>query len=161
MRFESVRKLVSVAAAAAVVVVLAVAGPAAFAAPQAKCPVMGGEIDKSVFVDYEGQRVYLCCPGCIKGFNADPARYMAKLKAEGVELEKAPDAAKAGSSASDSKACGCGDGKSCGKDCTCGCGCKEGKPCTCGEGCSCHEKEGAAGGCKKADGEKHDCGCGK
>ena len=31
---------------------------------QTNCPVQGGEIDKEVFVDVDGKRVYFCCPGC-------------------------------------------------------------------------------------------------
>jgi len=159
------RNLVSIAVRALSVVAVLVAfvavAPAAFAKPQDKCPVMGGDIDKSVFVDYEGQRVYFCCPGCIGKFKADPATYLAKLKADGVELEKSPaSAATAASASSEAKSCGCGDGKTCAKDCACGCGCKDGKPCTCGDDCSCH-KGGEKHGCQKAEGEKKDCGCGK
>lgn len=68
-----------------------VAAPAlAEAKPQTTCAVMGGMIDKAVFADHEGLRVYFCCPGCIDTFKADPARFLGKFKAEGVELEKAP-----------------------------------------------------------------------
>ena len=47
--------------------------------PQTTCPVMGGEIDKSVFADHEGKRVYFCCPGCISEFQKDPEKYLKKL----------------------------------------------------------------------------------
>jgi YHS domain-containing protein len=72
---------------------LAQAAPA-FAKPQDKCPVMGGPIDKSVYVDQDGKRVYFCCGGCIAGFKADPQKYLKKMEQEGVELEKAPAAPK-------------------------------------------------------------------
>lgn len=57
---------------------------------QAKCPVLGGNIDKSVFTDYEGKRIYFCCAGCIDKFKKDPKKYMKILKDQGVEPEKAP-----------------------------------------------------------------------
>ncbi len=41
------------------------------------CPVMeGNPIRKDLFVDYNGKRVYFCCPGCIPAFKADPGKYM-------------------------------------------------------------------------------------
>ena len=58
---------------------------------QAKCPIKGKDISKtSKFVDAEGFRIYVCCNGCVKKIKKDPAKYIAKLKKEGVELEKAP-----------------------------------------------------------------------
>ena len=32
--------------------------------PQTQCPVMGGAVDKDVYLDYQGQRVYFCCESC-------------------------------------------------------------------------------------------------
>lgn len=57
---------------------------------QKKCPVMGGTINKEIYVDYQGKRIYFCCPACPKEFMKDPDKYLKKLEAEGVELEKAP-----------------------------------------------------------------------
>ena len=54
---------------------------------QKKCPVMGGTINKDVYADYEGKRVYFCCEACISTFKKDPAKYVKKLEAEGVVLE--------------------------------------------------------------------------
>ena len=63
--------------------------------PQATCPVMkGSPVSKSLYVDAEGNRIYVCCGGCVREVEADPATYIAHLKAEGVELEKAPEAPK-------------------------------------------------------------------
>lgn len=56
---------------------------------QVLCPVMENEINKDVYVDYKGKRVYFCCEGCIKEFKSDPEKYMKKL--EGVKLDEAPD----------------------------------------------------------------------
>ena len=46
------------------------------------CPVMGEKVDTNIFTVYNGQKVYFCCPSCDKTFNADPAKYLAKLKTE-------------------------------------------------------------------------------
>lgn len=58
--------------------------------PQTICPVMGGKIDKNVYVDYQGKRIYFCCASCKKQFEKDPEKYMKKLQDEGVTLEKSP-----------------------------------------------------------------------
>ncbi len=55
---------------------------------QTICPVMGNKIDKNVYADYKGKRVYFCCKGCIDTFNKDPEKYMKKL--EGVKLDDVP-----------------------------------------------------------------------
>lgn len=59
-------------------------------APQTVCPVMGGKINKNLFVDYAGKRVYVCCPGCLPGLKADPAKYISQLEAKGVKLDVTP-----------------------------------------------------------------------
>jgi len=64
----------------------------AFAAPQTTCPVMGGKINPTLYVDAEGYRIYVCCGGCIGKVKAEPEKYIKQMKAEGVELEKAPEA---------------------------------------------------------------------
>ena len=65
--------------------------------PQTTCPVMKGSpvSTNSLYVDAEGYRIYVCCGGCVGTVKADPAKYVAQLQAEGVELEKAPEAPKA------------------------------------------------------------------
>lgn len=62
----------------------------AFAAPQTSCPVMGEKINKSLYADVDGHRIYVCCGGCIGAVKADPQKYIKQLKAKGVELEKEP-----------------------------------------------------------------------
>ena len=47
---------------------------------QKKCPVMGGDIDKKVYIDYKGRRVYFCCAGCEEKFLADPDKYLKKIE---------------------------------------------------------------------------------
>ena len=55
--------------------------------PQTTCPVMGGKINKQIYVDYQGQRIYLCCEGCKETFKKDPEKYMKKLAESNVLLE--------------------------------------------------------------------------
>lgn len=52
--------------------------------PQTTCPVMGGKIDKNVYLDYQGQRVYFCCTACKETFLKDPDKYFRKFAQEGV-----------------------------------------------------------------------------
>ncbi len=53
--------------------------PVAAQTEQTLCPVMGNPIDKSVFTEYQGKRVYFCCPSCIDEFNQDPQKYLPLL----------------------------------------------------------------------------------
>ncbi len=59
---------------------------------QAVCPVMGGNIDKNLYIDYQGQRVYFCCPACLEIFKKDPEKFLQKMKDQGVTPEKTPAA---------------------------------------------------------------------
>jgi hypothetical protein len=36
----------------------------------ATCPVRGGKVNQAVNVDYSGQKIGFCCPGCIDDWNA-------------------------------------------------------------------------------------------
>ena len=47
---------------------------------QTMCPVMDGmKIDKNVFMEYKGKKVYFCCADCKAKFEADPEKYVANL----------------------------------------------------------------------------------
>ena len=46
---------------------------------QTTCPVMGGAINKAIFAEYKGKKVYLCCSPCKEKFEAEPEKYIAKL----------------------------------------------------------------------------------
>jgi len=46
---------------------------------QETCPIMGNPIDKNIFTEYKGKKVYFCCPGCKEKFEAKPEDYIAKL----------------------------------------------------------------------------------
>ncbi len=59
--------------------------------PQTVCPVLGGNIDKKVYVDYKGKRVYFCCQGCDAEFKKDPEKYLKKIQEQGITLEKCPE----------------------------------------------------------------------
>lgn len=63
MSFEAVQKAVPVVAGS----------------EQTLCPVMGGPINKDVFTEYKGKKVYFCCPGCDSKFKANPEKYIDKL----------------------------------------------------------------------------------
>ena len=51
----------------------------AAATVQTTCPVMGGAINKALFTEYKGKKVYFCCEGCKEKFEAEPEKYIAKL----------------------------------------------------------------------------------
>jgi YHS domain-containing protein len=48
------------------------------------CPVskekLGGDMGKPFVFVYKGQEVKLCCPGCKKDFDKDPAKYMKLIR---------------------------------------------------------------------------------
>ena len=66
------------------------AAPAKALVPQKTCPVMGSPIDKSIFVDYKGKRVYFCCAGCPETFKQDPEKYLKVLADRGEAVEDVP-----------------------------------------------------------------------
>lgn len=50
---------------------------------QGTCPVSGkplGSMGKPVRMEHGDTVVFLCCGGCRKAFEADPGKYVAKLK---------------------------------------------------------------------------------
>lgn len=50
---------------------------------QKVCPIQGKAIDKEVSVDFQGQRIYFCCPGCDTDFLKDPEKYFKEMKKRG------------------------------------------------------------------------------
>lgn len=44
-----------------------------------------GEMGKPYTFVHEGQEIQLCCKSCLKGFNKNPKKYLAKLKNDGKE----------------------------------------------------------------------------
>ncbi len=71
----------------ALILTLAGAAPAQGKA-QTTCPVLGGNLDRNVYVDYKGQRIYFCCKGCDAEFTKDPEKYLKKMQDQGVTPEK-------------------------------------------------------------------------
>ena len=65
--------------------------PEAVSQPQTRCPVMGGAINREIYTDYHGMRIYFCCAGCDGEFKSDPEKYLAQMRAEGIEPEKLSD----------------------------------------------------------------------
>jgi YHS domain-containing protein len=59
----------------------------ALAVPQTTCPVMGGDINKDIYADHAGKRVYFCCPMCDRPFKKNPEKYLKKLKKLEQEVE--------------------------------------------------------------------------
>lgn len=58
--------------------------------PQTLCPIMGGPIDRSAYLDHEGKRIYFCCVGCKDTFKKKAGKYIKGMESKGIELEKAP-----------------------------------------------------------------------
>ena len=71
------------------------AAPAAAEIAQKICPVMGNPINKDIYVDYKGRRVYFCCPMCPPVFNRDPEKYI-KILDEQLKGAKPGTSAAAG-----------------------------------------------------------------
>ncbi|GMU24008.1 MAG: hypothetical protein AMXMBFR13_40850 [Phycisphaerae bacterium] len=46
---------------------------------QKTCPVSGKSIDKDIFIEHEGQKVYFCCKGCPPKFKEAPNKYLPAL----------------------------------------------------------------------------------
>lgn len=60
------------------------------AGPQTTCPIMGNPINKKIFVDHKGKRVYFCCNACPDIFKADADAQMKKMTDAGVVLADTP-----------------------------------------------------------------------
>ncbi len=67
---------------------------AAFAKDQVNCPVMGGKINKEIYADHDGKRVYFCCAMCIDTFKKNPEEILKKMEADGVNPLKVPSEVK-------------------------------------------------------------------
>lgn len=63
--------------------------------PQTTCPVMGDRIaclilDRNIYTDYEGKRIYFCSRDCLEKFKKNPEKYIKRLEDQGVLFEEAP-----------------------------------------------------------------------
>jgi YHS domain-containing protein len=77
-------------AALALTVILSTGAYAAFAAQQTLCPVLGNPINPDLHADYNGKRIYFCCPPCVARFQQNPEAYLEKLNQMGQEPETVP-----------------------------------------------------------------------
>ena len=50
---------------------------------QKVCPIRQEPIDKSVSLDFQGQRIYFCCAGCDTDFLESPEKYFSEMKGRG------------------------------------------------------------------------------
>jgi YHS domain-containing protein len=65
-----------------------VSADAPFIAAQKKCPVMDEPLDAMggpYKVNADGKAIYICCPGCAKKIAAEPRKWLAVLKSQGVD----------------------------------------------------------------------------
>ncbi len=60
---------------------------------QKECPVMGGAINKDLFYEYEGKKLYVCCQACLDTVKKDPAKYAEKI-ANQIKEDKEKEAEK-------------------------------------------------------------------
>ena len=59
---------------------------------QKRCPVSGEVLlDKNVYSDYEGRRVYFCCEKCQGAFAKSPQEYLKKMDAPAKGDKPAPE----------------------------------------------------------------------
>lgn len=59
--------------------------------PQTTCPVMKGtKINKKLYVDANGYRIYVCCGVCESKVKADPDKYIKQMTEKGIAIEKLP-----------------------------------------------------------------------
>ncbi len=58
---------------------------------QAYCPVMqNNKINKNLYVDFKGKRIYVCCKGCLPMVKRHPEKYRKMLKDKGVKVADTP-----------------------------------------------------------------------
>ncbi len=57
---------------------------------QVNCPLSGEPIDRKVFTEQDGKKVYFCCDDCKGKYENEPARYAAKLEASYTYQTRCP-----------------------------------------------------------------------
>lgn len=50
----------------------------------------GKLVNRRIYSDYEGKRIYFCCPNSRDDFLKDPEKYINKFKELGITLQDAP-----------------------------------------------------------------------
>ncbi|OGJ87305.1 MAG: hypothetical protein A2268_01840 [Candidatus Raymondbacteria bacterium RifOxyA12_full_50_37] len=56
---------------------------------QRTCPIMGGPINKKMFVDYKGKRIYVCCARCLPDVKKNPEKAIKTLLDRGEKVANA------------------------------------------------------------------------
>ncbi len=59
--------------------------------PQENCPIMGSAVNRDLYVDHEGKRIYVCCPPCLATVRANPAAALRKLAELGEYAVDVPE----------------------------------------------------------------------
>ncbi len=59
--------------------------------PQATCPIMGGAVNRELYVDHDGKRIYVCCQACLAAVSANPGAALEKLAELGEYAADVPD----------------------------------------------------------------------
>ncbi len=57
---------------------------------QGSCPMTAESIDKSVYADVDGNRIYMCCKMCKGKFMENAQANLKKITDQGITLEKTP-----------------------------------------------------------------------
>ncbi len=55
---------------------------------QSQCPIMGNDIDKKIYLDHDGHRMYACSEACKLMISQDFETYETKLSDMGQSVEK-------------------------------------------------------------------------
>ncbi|KPK74741.1 MAG: hypothetical protein AMJ79_13295 [Phycisphaerae bacterium SM23_30] len=59
------------------------------AGTQTMCPIMDNNpVNKDLFYDYQGKRIYFCCAGCQETFKKDPEKYIKQMEDTGVAFAR-------------------------------------------------------------------------
>ena len=56
----------------------------------ATCPVMNNPVNRDLYVDHNGKRIYVCCAMCVNEVKKNPDKYLKKLEKMGEKPGKVP-----------------------------------------------------------------------
>jgi len=59
------------------------------AGTQSRCPITGEPVNRDLFVDHAGKRIYVCCAGCLAEVSRNPEKYVRELESQGITLAPA------------------------------------------------------------------------
>jgi YHS domain-containing protein len=58
---------------------------------QSTCPIMGFAVNKDLYADVKGKRVYVCCPPCRQKVKADPDAALKTIRKRGERAVDVPE----------------------------------------------------------------------